>query len=310
MATYQQILKSTAQGRRQLWYVCGSEPALVQDAYELAQAHVSGAGVTVEKRVFFGEDTSAHELEQEMARRLDADRQLIVLLNADKFKGWEDLLPFLKEADDRRFFVAVAEAEACEEVRKTFLNSSRSRYVVCSPFTPEDQLFWVTTCLNIAKEAARHLVSQARGDHDWLLNQIRRLSLANVKGVISLHVVRSLCPSMGTPDFATSLMNRYKYGALDAVSATIPTADDLDALVVRLGKFSAISDTASRSSFSNRLLVEQTGLTQKEISVFHKRAVYYDRRVSAKCYEAVVDLHEGLTRGSRQSYFALITRWA
>lgn len=314
MASYIQILKSKAQGRRQLWYIHGSEPALVQDAYELAQVHVMSANVDLTRRVLFGSEVDARDIEYELTRDIDEDRQLVVLLEADKFTDWPALIPVLKAAGTDRFFIAVAEDEPSELVQKTFTNSSKARYVVCNSMTPEDQRTWISSRVIIEGEAADLLVDRARGDHDWLLNQVRKLSMLPDEytpktGKVNRKQVMALCPSLGTPDFAFAMLNQDRLGVLDSVNQSAPTPADLGKLVSYLGKYLSLNESVQHVGLSNRLLIERTGLTQKEISVFRPHALYYDSQVSTKCYAALVRLQEGLARSSKQAYYALLTRW-
>lgn len=308
MASYIQVLKSKAQGRRQLWYVCGDEPALVQDAYELAQVHVTSANVDVERKVFYGGEVDVRELEIELMRDLDGDRQMVVLLEAEKFRDWAALAPVLKDAGTQRFFIAVADEEPSETVQGMFTNSAKTRYVVCNPMTPEDQRTWISTKLVITRDAADLLVTMARDDHDWILNQIRKLSLLDA-GEVKPKLVKQICHTSGVPDFTMALLNRDRAGVLAAVDFAIPTPADLSKLSSYLAKYLSLAESVRNVGMSNRLLIERTGLSQKEISVFRPHALYYDSQVSTKCYGALVRLQEGLARSSRQAYHALITRW-
>ena len=108
MAKYSQVLKSTSQGRRQRWFICGDEPAFVQDAYELALDHVYSVNVGVTKTVFLGPDTTFQEIANELSRDYYDERMVVVLHEAEKFKGWDELAAFLPRVDQSRFFIAVA----------------------------------------------------------------------------------------------------------------------------------------------------------------------------------------------------------
>ena len=311
MATYAQVLRSKAQGRRQRWYVCGTVPALVQDAYELAQAHVYSVNVSIVKTVFLGSECKLADLEHELFRDYEEDRMLVVLHEADKFKEWSELAEMLQEADSSRFFIAVAHTgppDTKDSWARVFVNSQRARFVVCNPMTPEDRSTWVQSRLKITQEAENYLIQRSHGDYDWLLNQIRRLEYLNTGG-INLKLVKILCPTQGNPDFVDALVNNRDLGALTAIRRGLIGPSTLDDVVRQLQQLVLINEQKKHVGVSQRLLIERTGLTPKEISVYRAAAVYYDGQATSRCFTALTKLHEGLRRGSRTAYTALATRW-
>lgn len=311
VATFPQVLRSKAQGRRQLWYIHGSEPSVVQDAYELAQEHVNSLNLEVSKRVFLGGETSLYELEAELGREAEGDRQLVVLLNAHEFTQWPGLAPVLQGAGKERFFIAVGEEAPSDSVREIFINSTKSRFVVCNALSEADQLTWVSSRLNVTSDAARRLVQQAGGDHSWLLNQIRKLERvpSEVASQVTDSLVKVLCTTRGHANFVDALTLGNKLSTVLSIESAVPTNSELAALARRVLQYALIEVATERAVISNRLLVEMTGLSQQEISVFRPRAVHYDGKATTRRYTALVNLYDGLLRGSLQSYFALVTRW-
>lgn len=309
MASFLQVVKSSSQGRRQRWFICGSEPAVVQDMYELALAHVYSKGLDVARSTFIGGEATLLDLEYALLRDLDegVDRHVTVLLDAEKFADWPALEATLRETGTERFFVAVASEEPGEATQQMFLNSTKARYVLCNRLTEAEQRTWISARVDVASDAADLMVLKARGDHYWVLNQIRKLE--RLKGKVDVRAVRTLCPSWGVPDFVDALLRPDKQGAFAAVAHQIPSAHDLSRAGERLGQLLRLNESVRHGGLSNRLLVERTGLSQKEISVFRPQAVYYDRKVSTKCFAALAGLHGGLARGSRDAYLSLITRW-
>ncbi len=314
MATYAQVLKSETGGRRQWWYISGGVPALVQDAYELALAHVYSINVEIEKRVFLASEVTLEELEYELTRDMFAARQVVVLHEAEKFPRWDELSKLLRSTGSDRFFIAVSYAEPPDTKQpwtRLFVGSQKARFVVCDEMGPMEKSTWVQSRVNLTREAEDLLIQRAWGDYGWLLNQMRKLEYVGVDTITRKHV-ESLCPPTGAPDFVASLARggRHKRAALVSLQrggvdeGTLSGLSHMLTMLVRLDV-----EKKKRTGFSTRQLVDRTGLTQKQISVYRADASYYDLQVATRCFSSLVRLYEGLRRGDRLSYLALITRW-
>ena len=235
---------------------------------------------------------------------------MVVLLNAEKFNQWDQLESVLKNTGPERFFIAVSSEVPAESVQKMFLNSSRTRYVLCNTLGEEEQRAWIDSHLSINKEAASYLIDRADGDHQWMLTQIRKLRRSGLEGpTIGIDAVRALCTTQGTPDLALSVLIRDWPGVLRALEGGAPTGKDFSRVTSLLGKFVLLCSGSRAVGVTPRLLIERTGLSQKDISVFRPRALYYDSQVSTKCFVSLVKLQEGLSCGLLQAYYALMTRW-
>ncbi len=313
MASYAQILKSKAQGRRQWWYISGSVPALVHDAYELALAHVYSVNVPVTKSVLVGSETTLDEVVFELSKDHHGERLVVVLHEAEKFDGWDSLVRILRTLDSSRFFIAVSNAappETKDTWAKTFVGTQKARFVVCNEMSPEDKSTWVQSRLNIEQDAENYLIQRAWGDYDWLLNQIRKLEYLSCKK-IELKLVQTVCSTHGTPPFIEQLCmgEKGKRPALVSLARGGVETTTLDALTRHLTNLVHLNEESRSVGTSYRLLVERTGLTQKEISVFKPSAVYYDLQATSRCFTALARMYEGLRRCDRTAYLALVTRW-
>lgn len=313
MATYAQILKSTAQGRRQRWFIAGTVPALVQDAYELALAHVYSVNVPVTKTVLLGAEASLREIEYELTRDHEGERLVVVLHEAEKFQEWDELVEILQEQDVTRFFIAVSHAEPPETKdtwAKAFVGSQKARFVVCNEMTPTDKSTWVQSRLNITQEAEDYLIQRSWGDYEWLLNQIRKLEFIEVD-TVGLKLVQIICSSHGTPNFVDQL-GRGESGKIPALVSLHRggvSSNTLNDLTRHLTNLIHLHDESRSVGPSPRLLTERTGLSPKQVSVYKSSAVYYDLQAAARCFTTLSRLYEGLRRCNRTAYLALVTRW-
>lgn len=311
MSTYSQILKRDDQGRRQLWYIAGPEKALVQDALELAKAHVSSGVDDVYQTVFIGGEVSAHEIRQRLLETGHFGRSLVLLLDADKFKHWDKIGQVLKQLPRTDFFIAVSNEDYPDERQPhiaLFRGSSKVRYVVCKPFTVDESIEWLRNRLHIGKDASRYLITRSRGDTEWLLNAVRKLE--TIKGYISLEVAELMVKGVGTADFADSLLNYRKRDAILSLYKDIPIAGMIGTLAESVRKASQVGEgIRSIGYFSRALMRERTRMPDKVLNEYRPLSRLYDRSNTARCMQAILRSHEQLVHGERGAWLALIARW-
>ncbi len=313
MPTYAKILAAETQGRRQLWYICGSEPALVQDAYELAVDHACSVDVPISKAVFLGPEVSVQALSDELLRDFDEERMVVVLHEAEKFKQWDELIPVLKAIDKSRFFLAVSNAPAPTTKgswASIFVNNTKARLVTCDKMSPVEKSTWVQSRLRITREAESLLIRKSWDDMGWLLNQMRKLEQLEVDSVTP-RMVEVFCPGHGQPDFVEALRRAGtgKVPALASIRDREPTKEEVRDLQRDLSRLVLINTETNSVGLQMRQLSERTGLSPKQISAYRKSAVYYDLQAATRCFLALAKLQEGLTRGSRTACLALVSGW-
>lgn len=311
MATYPQVFKSTAQGRRQLWYIYGMNEPVRQDCLELALEHVKSGAESVEKILLFGDKVTASDIMDALDSNTYSDRLLVILYEAEKFTQWDEMREFLSKLEKNRFFIAMSAEEKLESgvaPSSLFTGSTKARCVNCTTMQDKDIALWIQTRVNITPDAAAYLVRQSNYDYEWLLNQMRRLERLPF-AVVELRVVQVLCRTEGKRSFVGALLGQRKVGALEAVYEGSTEAGTVLALVENLEKLSKINEGLKQVGSSGRQLVERTGLTLNEISVLQKSALYYDLQVVTRNYAALVKLEESLKHGRKEAFYALATRW-
>ena len=311
MATYLQILKAKTQGRRRLWYICGSKQALVQDAYELAKAHVHSGVADLSTKIFFGGDVDPSDLRTALAEDFWEERHLVILLDAEKFAGWDEVLPELKALSTTSFFIAVSNESDPDTTLphlRLFIGNQKSRFVICNSLTDEGIRLWITSRLNISMSAVHYLVERCKGDFEWLLNQLRKLE-AMQTSEISLNLVEALCWGHGHAPICKSLLNFRKKDAILSVRWEQPEIQEVHTLTRAVRKASLLNAVVPELGHYSRPLTDRTGLSVADLTKYKDISGYYDSITTARCLTALNASYDGLSRGETASWYSLISRW-
>lgn len=308
MSSHAQLLNAKSLGRRQFWYINGTDLPLMQDAYDLAASHVCLEGLEVEKRVFLGSETSSYELQNALTQQLHVDRRLVVLLEAELFNDWEAIIETVRTCGPEVFFVAVAEeAKTLNSSLNQLSKSTKAKFVTCKAPTPDELSLWITSRLNINSEAVMCLLENSNSDTAWLLNQLRKLERVPAPE-IDASIVKAVCRGTSRPDFTTYLTSDLKAGALTALENGLP-AGEISRLTQRLSLLILVKEAVAKSEFSNRLMVEYTGLSPKQIDKYRPTALKYNREKGLHAATALIKLEKLLRTGSKAAVMALVSRW-
>lgn len=310
MSTYAQILQASSAGRRQLWYICGPEPALRQDALDLARTHAGSNVDTVATTILFGADVTAEDVLRRLSERVPEQRSVVVLLDAEKFKGWDSLLEILPKLPASDFFIAVSNESTADTTLphiRMFMGKAKVRLVTCKPFDDKQMIDWIESRLHIKREATRYLIEKAQGDHEWVLNAIRKLSV--LEGEINLNVCEALCSTPGNPSFVTSLLYYRKRSAILSLRHVEPNGGTVSLLSDSVMKALLLQDSIRSVGMFARELSERTHLTAAELARLKPIMKLYDTANGSRCLGAMRRLHPELASGNRYAWQALISRW-
>lgn len=307
---YGQILKQGSQGRRQLWYIAGREEALVQDAFELAKDHVYSGATSIAKTIYMGGEVSPEQLISRLTQRILEERSVVILLNAEAFKGWDIIEPTLRSLQKSHFFIAVSnESDINKEEThiRIFMNSTKVRLVECHKFSDDEALAWISGRLKIRPEACSYLLYQSRGDYEWLLNNIRKLQMMD--GVITLSLVEKLFRDTGTPNLSDSLLKYRKRDAILSVRNDGIDSADLTILYDSVRKAALLREAINTSGYFTRHLVERTKLSATEVPILRPLAKKYDPVTVARLFSIILKMYPQLRAKDKWSWESLIFRW-
>lgn len=310
MSSYSQILSSTAQGTRNLWFIAGPDKALVQDAYEHAKQHAYADAEAVTLTTFVGGTCSPTEV----ARRLQQhghERSVVVMLDAEKFTGWGEVENLLRRIPKTDYFIAVSNEDKPDEAQQhvaLFRGNTKARYVLCKPFEQDEAVEWINSKLSMQAGTAQHLIERSKGDSEWLLNVVRKLQSLNTH--LSLRFVEKVVTGSGTPDLRDSLLHYRKRDALRALKDTAPEPSTVSGIVEDVRKASQIREAMRTvGHYSKPRLRERTKLNDKTIMAYRPLSQLYDRANSFRSMRAISSLHSRLVRQDRSAWLSLVAKW-
>ena len=308
MLTYKQLLKSATVVRKQLWLICGDEPALIQDAIELAKDHVYSGVSTVCLGVFFATDKSQADLLDFLDMPHFEERKLAIIHDAEYLD--QRVLENLKDIEASTFVVLVHNGVPASDDPKVELltNNKIGRAVKCNAMKEEDVKIWVRSRLNISDTALNALLSKFHGDCEWLLNKIRVLEQLDVPE-ISPFVVEKVCFDDGIQRFGKSLIEFDKEQCFLYIKDRELDAVNLKDIANDTYNLSVLQTVVGTHSQQLRPLADKTGLTQKELEYYMDKISYYDLPESQRCFNALTSLHRGLVANDRAAFLALVCRW-
>jgi hypothetical protein len=312
MSTFGQVVKSGTKGRRQLWLICGSEKAFVQDAYEMATAHVCSGVESVSKTVFLGGETTGPQLRSRLLESVERERSFVVLFDAEKFTGWNHITDILSTLPKSDFFVAVSNSNKIDDdapYLALFKNSPKVRYVVCNPITSDVAVQWIQSRLEISSEAARYLVSHSKGDSEWLLNTMRKLETFNLSEKrITLGTVEMLCKSTGVPDFSKSLLYYRKQDAIMSICNKNASKDTMLSIVDTVRKAALLHEIIKAVGFGTRKILERAKFSLKDYEYLKPLAKIYDKGNTLSVISTTLASYETLD-DKRWRWLSLVARW-
>lgn len=306
MIKYRQLLKGSGKTRKNLWYICGSSPAVVSDAVDVAKSHVSG-GVSSSCVGVFNGLGDAPLIEDFICRPYYEERKVVIIHDASKIP---DLHTHLDLRDPSTFYILVDYGVnlVSEDLHKMLVNNSKARAIDCSSPTEADLLLLVSSRLNISDSAARSLVAKSNGDSEWLLNKIRILEYI-VIDEISQKIVDLSCTDEGIPPFGDSLIQFDKRQCFLYIKSMGTENIRLDRIIEDTHNLSLLNVVAAEYARQIRPITDKTGLTKKQVDQYIKKVPYYDSATAKHCFNSLMKLYDRLRAGDRLAYIALVCGW-
>lgn len=310
MQSYAQILKSKGQVRKQLWLICGTEPAIIQDAIEFAKDHVHSGVSAVCLGVFFGGNTPNEEIIDFLGMPHFEERKLAIIHEAENMDFNEDFQKALKNIDQSTFVVFIHNGTPLSDDPKVeyLTNNKIGRSVKCNPMKPDDVNMWVTSRLTLSDTALNALLSRFYNDYEWLLNKIRVLEQLNLPE-ITPKVVEKVCFDKGIQHFEDSLIEFDKEQCFRYIRDREVNAINLGRITTDAHNLAIIQSVSGEYSQQLRPLSDKTGLTRQELERYMNKVSFYDLPETQRCFGALTSLHRKLVSNDRMAYLALVCRW-
>lgn len=307
---YAQVFKQQDQGRRQLWFIAGPDKAMVQDALELAKDHARSGVATTAMSVCVGSDTNGRSLRERLLEQVPEDRSIVILLDADEFDGWNQVVDILGTLPKKTFFIAVSNADKVDKGQqyiRSFMGSPKTRLVECGRLDDKEKLAWINSRIVIDNDAAKFLIRYANGDSEWLLNTVRMLQTWT--GVVTIDVVERLFKRPGTPNVAESLLKSRKRDAILSVSKGGIDPNALPLIYTTVRKLSLIYEAIGTTGKFTWHLTERTKLPNSEVLKLRPSAKRYDFISVYRALSTMHELYPYLRAGERWAWYILIFRW-
>ncbi len=310
MQSYAQVLKSKGQVRKQLWLICGNEPALIQDAIEFAKDHVHSGVSAVCLGVFFGGSSNNKEIIDFLGMPHFEERKLAIIHESESMSFDDDFVRALKNIDTSTFVVFIHNGTPLSDDPKVeFLtNNKLGRAMKCAPMKPDDVKMWVRSRVSLSDTALNSLLSGFHNDYEWLLNKIRVLEQLNMPE-ISPKVVEKVCFDKGIQHFEDSLIQFDKEQCFRYIRDREVNAINLARITTDAHNLAIIQSVSGEYSQQLRPLSDKTGLTRQELERYMDKVSYYDLPETQRCFGALTALHKKLVAGDRMAYLALVCRW-
>ncbi|MCW4026124.1 MAG: hypothetical protein NWE76_01405 [Candidatus Bathyarchaeota archaeon] len=272
--------------------------------------HVESGDVTVGKTIFLGEDCTPTDLIYRLSEPVLEDRSLVILFNAEKFSGWDEVEETLKNLPPYHFFVAVSNEDAVDKQDsriRIFMNSQKAKLVECNEMSDEDLLDWLNTRLHINTDAAVLLIKKSHGDSEWLLNAVRKLQYFT--GPIKFALVDKAIQLEGTPSFSESLLFYKKKEALRSISSGGLQDVSLPDIINDVTGAFLLHESMRAVGFNIRILVERTKLSGTRIKELRAIARFYEKINSFRCLEMLLRYRKELSHKNKWAWQIAVSRW-
>lgn len=310
MQTYSQLIRSGSNVRKQLWYICGPETALVYDALELAKDHVYSGVSSVCTGTFFASSMTFSELENFVDMPFFEERKLVIVHEADKIDCWPRISELMKELDASIFIVFVGEEipDSDSEILKNFTNNKIARSIRCIPLSEEAQKDWIQDRLNITTTAYAGLISRSNGNYEWLVNKIRILEAMEVQ-TVTPEVIEAVCHDTGLKTFEDSLIEFDKKQCLRYIKERGASSINIRRVVDDVFNLAILQIAMGEHAQQLRPLADTTGLTRQQLTEYMPNAASYDPTTVRRIFRSLTMLNTNLSRGDRVAYLSLIGGW-
>ena len=306
MIKYRQLIKGSGKTRKNLWYICGDEIALVSDALAIAKDHVNGGVSSTCLGVFNGSD-NPEALEGFINRPYYEERKVIIIHEASKVVN---LVNHLDLSDTSTFYILVDYTSGIisDALSTLVTNNSKARAIDCSNPNEEDFKLLIKSRLNISDQAVRSLVAKSNGDSEWMLNKVSILEFFDVEE-ITQKMVDLACTDEGIAPFEDSLIQFDKRRCFLYIIDKGTENIRLGRIVDDAHNLSLLNVAVGEYSRQLRPVTDKTGLTKKQVDGYIDKAAYYDVATSKRCFNSVMKLYDRLRRGDRLAYIALVCGW-
>jgi hypothetical protein len=306
MIKYRQLLKGSGKTRKNLWYICGDEPALISDAIEVAKDHVYG-GVSSSCVGIFNGSAGIDSVLDFINRPYYEERKIILVHDAYKLKSLESYID-LRDASTFYILVDHGTNMASEGFLDLLLNNSKVRAVDCSNPKLDDLKLLVVSRLNISDNALNSLLSRSNGDSEWLMNKVRILEQMAVEQ-ITRKIVDLTCTDEGIAPFEDSLIQFDKRQCFLYIKSMGTENIDVNRIIDDAHNLSLLNVVAAEHSRQIRPITDKTGLTKKQVDQYINKVSYYDSATSKRCFNSLMRQYDKLRRGDRLAYISLVCGW-
>lgn len=310
MQSYAQVLKSKGQVRKQLWLICGDEPALIQDAIEFAKDHVYSGVSAVCLGVFFGGSSTNEEIIDFLSMPHFEERKLAIIHESENMDFNEDIEKALKQIDSSTFVLFVHNGVPwSDDAKVAFMTNNKiARSMKCNAMKPDDVKIWVKSRLNMSDTALNSLLAKFYNDYEWLLNKLRVLEQLNLEE-ISSKMVEKVCFDIGIQRFEDSLIEFDKEQCFRYIRDREVSAVDLNKIIKDAHNLATIHSVTGEYGQQLRPLADMTGLTRQQLDRYMDKVSYYDLPETQRCFGALTKLHKKLVEGDRTAFISLVCRW-
>lgn len=306
MIKYSQLLKSKSKARKNLWYICGDDSALVYDAYAIAKDHAVADTTTTCLGIFNGDVDNSSGLEEFITRPYFEERKLIIVHSPSKIDRIETIISL---NDPSTFYILIDYSNQPDSSLVELTNNNqKARAVTCLRSKKNDLELLVSSRLNIESSAASKLVNLSNLDSEWLLNKVSILEFFDVDE-ITLKMVDLVCNDQGVPDFESSLLEFDKNGCFRYIKDMGVSNISVRSISNSLHKLSILNSAASEFGKQLRPITDKTGLTRKEIDKYTHLMSYYDSPTSKRCFNMLMKLNDDLVNKNSLAYVALVCGW-
>lgn len=305
MIKYRQLLKSKSKARKNLWYICGDNPALIEDALSIARDHVSTGVSSVCLGVFYGGYDSPQDIQDFIDRPYFEERKLVLIYDPGKIS---DLHKQIVLSDTSVFYILVSFTYDVPDAFSELLKTNKSRSVNCSLSDDEDLKLLAESRLNITESALNKLVQQSNGDAEWLLNKVRVLEFFDVPEVTT-KLIEVVCQDTGVASFEKSIIEFDKRRCFQYINSMGVSEISVGRIVSDLHNLALLNSVSAEFSKQMRPITDKTGLSKKQVDYYAKDISFYDATTSKRCFSLVMKLYEHLRSNDRLAYITLVSGW-
>jgi len=310
MMSYGQLIKIKGTTRKRFWYICGSDSALIQDAIEIAKAHVYSGVTSVFLEVFFGSDETEKDLLEFFETPCFDERKLAIVYECEKIPDWEQIIEELESTSSSTFamFVTSKAPEANHSCNKLFTNNRFGRAVKCTSLKSDAVKQWVHSRISISDTALNNLLSKYNNDNEWLLNKVRILEYLDVPEITS-KIIDRITTDMGIDNFEDSIIKFDKQQCFLYIKDRGTSRIDLSRIISETHNLALLQTIVGQYSKQKRPLEDITGLTRTQIDSYMDKLSYYDLTTSSRCFKAITQLYPKLMQNDESAFLALVCRW-